>query len=94
MERQPLKRKRQDKDSQASDSSLYSSIHMKANADVSSNCIFDTLSDDMFKICEYLYYDYESHQECFASVSDIEYVYKLSLCVYALSSYMHCLQSL
>ena len=44
-------------------------------------CIFDTLSDDLlFKICEYLYYDYESDQQCFGSVSDIEYVYKLGLC--------------
>ncbi|GFH56050.1 predicted protein [Chaetoceros tenuissimus] len=80
MERQPLKRKRRDGDSQASDR-LFSSIPMKGNPSLSPNCIFDTLSDDlMFKICEYLYYDYESDQECFASVSDIGDVYKLSLC--------------
>ncbi|GFH60015.1 predicted protein [Chaetoceros tenuissimus] len=82
MERQPLKRKRRNNgDSQASDSSLHSSIPMNGNAGLSHNSIFDTLSDDlMFKICGYLYYDYESDQEHFASVSDIEDVYKLGLC--------------
>lgn len=70
MERQPLKRKRRDGDSESSDSSLHSSIHMKGNPSLSPNCIFDTLSDDlMFNIYGYLYYDYNNYY--FDSVSDV-----------------------
>ena len=79
MERQPLKRKRRDGDSQTSDNSLCSSIPTKGDPSLSPNSIFNTLSDDLiFKIFGYLYYDYDEY--CFDSVSCIEDLYTLSLC--------------